>query len=229
MGTGDGDGVEIGDCSLDVVVASGRWVSGCWGRPMAKRGLPRETASHRMLRVAVSIWVCDQHFVDRGVYLGDESRPTRRPRMGVRLVVRLLSRGLANRIRGRNSQAANHTRERSAETGTHQRYAQDLLKTRPVRAGRVGRLLVGEGTVRRSPDVLETERVDRDIRLSSVCLCHVHYICIYSTSHAAGSSRAVTATRADAGPITYARVGADSTISARLIRPRGCVRAAHSR
>jgi hypothetical protein len=55
MGAGDGDGVEIGDCSLDAVVASGRRVSGREGRPIAKRGLPRETGSHRMLRAAISI------------------------------------------------------------------------------------------------------------------------------------------------------------------------------
>jgi hypothetical protein len=56
-------------------------------------------------------------------------------------------RGLATRMRGCNDQAANHTRECSAETGTRQRYAQDLLETTPVPARRVGRLLVGESTV----------------------------------------------------------------------------------
>lgn len=147
MGVGDGDGVEIGDCSLDVVVASGRRVSGREGRQMIKRGLPRETGSHRMLRAAISIEACDQHVANCCVYLGDDEQASRQADATQTCDSWCdCYRGLANRMSVCNNQAANHTRECSAETGTRQRYVQDLLETAPVPAGRVGRLLVGEGS-----------------------------------------------------------------------------------
>ena len=211
-------------CSLDVVVASGWRVSGRKGRQMIKRGLPRETGSHRMLRAAISIKVCDQHVANYCVY-DQQADATQTCDSWCNCDCRL-----ANRMRVCNNQAANHTRECSAETGTRQPALcagspGDDTGVRGACGHWIGCWLV-RGSYRCKAVWLRVGIWD----LRSVCLCHVYFICMYSTSHADSRKSSDSSARCcRCRHISSLRGRGSELDHLNAIRLRGCIRATLSR